>query len=76
MGFRRNWDVADILSQLRSAMLEASSAYNDGWTASGAKHDIFQIKCFIEDNYKNLPHFIIEDEWHKKRMVEKLKRSE
>jgi len=74
MGFHKRWDLVDILTQLRAAMAECSSPYNDGWTASGAKHDIYQVKCFIEDNYRSLPHFVNEHEWEQTRMVEKLKR--
>jgi len=31
MGFKKNWDVGDIESQLRMLSSELNSPYNDGW---------------------------------------------
>jgi hypothetical protein len=31
------------------------------------------LKCFIEDQYKDLPTFTGEEEWEQKRMIDKLK---
>jgi hypothetical protein len=74
MGFMKNWDVADISNQLRRLYIEASSPYNDGWTASTCKYELYQLKCLIDDMYKQLPTFAGEDEWEKERVAELLKR--
>ena len=74
MGFIKNWDVNDIATQLHRIGIEASSPYNDGWTASGCKHELFQLKCLIEDIYRKLPTFVGEEEWEKERVAELLKR--
>lgn len=74
MGFMKNWDVTDISNQLRRLYVEASSPYNDGWTASTCKYELYQLKCLIDDMYKQLPTFAGEEEWGKERVVEILKR--
>jgi hypothetical protein len=74
MGFMKHWDVADISNQLQRLYLEASSPYNDGWTASSCKHDLYRVKCLIDDMYKQLPTFVGEEEWEKERVAELLKR--
>jgi hypothetical protein len=74
MGFMKNWDVADISNQLRRLYIEASSPYNDGWTASTCKYELYQVKCLIEDIYQKLPTFAGEEEWKKERVAELLKR--
>ena len=74
MGFKKNWDVGDISHQLRCLALEMNSPYNDGWTASGCKRDLFVLKCLIEDLYDSAPTFVNENEWQQERTMELLKR--
>lgn len=74
MGFHKHWDVSDIVGQLRSMMVEIRSPYNDGFSACYCKQDLYQIKCFIEDNWKDLPQFPDQErEWEQQRLVQKLK---
>lgn len=74
MGFKKNWDVSDIESQIRRMGTEILSPYNDGWTASNCKKDLFQLKCLIEDIYNASPTFANEAEWEKERIMEILKK--
>lgn len=74
MGFKKNWDVADMQSQLRAMALEICSPYNDGWTSSLCKKDLFRIKCLVEDIYAASPKFADEQEWEKERTMELLKK--
>lgn len=74
MGFQKRWDVGSIESQLRALSSEMNSSYNDGWTASACKQDLFRVKCLIDDMYNSAPHFAGEEEWEKQRTVEILKR--
>jgi hypothetical protein len=53
---------------------EISSPYNDGFTASGFKKELYELKCLIEDLYPDLPTFVGEDEWEKERLIQKLKK--
>lgn len=74
MGFKQNWDIADITNQIQRLYIEASSPYNDGWTSASCKHELYRVKCLIEDMYKRLPVFAGEEEWEKERVAELLKR--
>jgi hypothetical protein len=74
MGFIKHWDINNISNQLRRMAVEASSPYNDGWTASSCKYELYQLKCLIDDIYPTLPTFAGEDEWEKERVAELLKR--
>jgi hypothetical protein len=74
MSFIKRWDVKDISDQLHRMTREVNDPRNDGWTASGCKKEIYQLKCLIEDIYQKLPTFVGEEEWEKERVVELLKR--
>lgn len=74
MGFQKNWDVADIMSQIRRMIGEIHSPYNDGYTGMACKQELYQLKCFIEDQYQDLPKFSGEEEWEKQRLIQKLKK--
>lgn len=74
MGFIKNWDVNNISDQLRRMAAEARSGYNDGWTASACKRELYQLKCLLDDIYPTLPKFVGEEEWEKERVAELLKR--
>lgn len=71
----KDWDVNNISRQLRSIHHQVSNPYNDGFTASGCKKDLFQLKCLIDDLYSNTPTFSNEGEWQEQRTVELLKRN-
>ena len=74
MGFRQPGDSDSIIAQLGALASNANSPYNDGYTASSCKHDLYQLKCLIEDIYRKLPVFVGEEEWEKERLAEILKR--
>jgi hypothetical protein len=69
---KKDWDVADIVRQLRSIHRQANSPYNDGFTGSGCKQDLYQLKCIIEDLYDDTPTFANEEEWHRQRTMDLL----
>ena len=78
MGFKKNWDVADVTSQIYSISREASSPYNDGFTAWGCKQDLLLIQQIINEAVKRCPSFgSTEEEWLKeqeqKRIIKFLK---
>lgn len=75
MGFRKTWDVSDIVRQLRDIMTECSHAGTDGFTACHCKRDLYQVKCFIEDNWDQLPEFPEQErQWEQERIIELLRR--
>jgi hypothetical protein len=73
MGFQKP-RVEDAYLIIGNLCVEISSPYNDGWTASGCKHDLYLLKCFIEDRYNDLPTFSGEEEWEQQRIIQKLKK--
>jgi hypothetical protein len=53
----------------------ASDPHSDGFTACTYKHDLYILKCFIEDEYKRCPEFPQQEaEWGQVRLMEILKR--
>ena len=71
---RKDWDVAEVMRQVRAMHRQAASPYNDGFTAIGCKQDLFQIKCLVEDLYADTPTFEGEDKWHEQRTMDLLKK--
>ena len=77
MGFKKNWEISDITSQVHSLAREISSPYNDGYTQWHCKQDLYQIKEVIDAAIRSSPTFAGEQEWlqeqEKKRIIKILK---
>ena len=73
MGFRQP-DYAVIKDALRKIMGEIRSPYNDGFTSSYCKQELYKLKCWLDDEYQGLPTFLGEERWEQERIVEVLKR--
>jgi len=78
MGFKKSWDVSDIVNQIHSISRECSSPYNDGFTAFELKKDLYIIKEIIDKSLNDAPDFgSIEQDWlteqEKKRIIKILK---
>jgi hypothetical protein len=74
MSYRQTRNVTEVYTTVRELAAEARDPRNDGWTASGCKHELYQLKCFIEDLYRDLPTFTIESEWEQDRLIQIMKR--
>jgi len=74
MGFMKRWNPQDIQNQIGRMITEIHSPYNDGWTASGCKQELYQLKCYIEDAYKDLPTFVGEEKWEQERLIQLLQK--
>ncbi len=72
MGFRKP-DLDRVRHDIRMCMTEIASPYNDGFTSSSCKHELYQLKCWLEEAYKTLPTFVGEEKWEQERLVEILK---
>jgi hypothetical protein len=73
MGFSKpNLDPA--YHAIRQTLTEIGSPYNDGFTSSYCKKDLYQLKCWLDDAYCKLPTFVGEEQWEQERLVEILKR--
>jgi hypothetical protein len=78
MGFKKNWEVGDITSQVHSLAREISSPYNDGFTQWNCKQDLYQIKQLVDQALSKSPHFgELEEQWlleqEKKHIIKILK---
>lgn len=56
------------------SLREIKSPYNDGFNSAYHKLELYQLKCWLEDEYAKLPRFSDEDSWEKQRMMEVLRR--
>jgi hypothetical protein len=74
MGFKKNWNTSDVYQEIRKLSSAVRDSRNDGWTASGCKHELYQLKCFIDDIYRDLPTFVGEEQWEQQRLVDIMKR--
>jgi hypothetical protein len=73
MGFKKpSLDTA--YSAVRHSLMEIHSPYNDGFVTSNLKQELYQLKCWLEDEYNKLPEFVGEDKWEQDRIVQILKR--
>ena len=52
---------------------EIASPYNDGFTSSHCKRDLYLLKCWLEDEYNRLPKFSGEESWEADRIWQRLK---
>jgi hypothetical protein len=73
MGFRKP-DLSQAYHAVRQAMAEIDSPYNDGFTSAYCKKDLYLLKCWLEDEYKQLPTFVGEEVWEQERLVKILNR--
>ena len=73
MGFRKP-NLSEAYSVIRTALAEINSPYNDGFTSSGCKQELYQLKCWLEDQYESLPQFEGEEKWEQDRIVQILKK--
>jgi hypothetical protein len=72
MGFRKpELDAAYV--SIRRCLTEIRSSYNDGFISEGCKHELYQLKCWLEDQYADLPTFSTEKDWEQERIVKILK---
>ena len=75
MGFRKP-DLDEAARAISACLREISSPYNDGWTASSCKKDLYLLKSWLDEQYSRLPTFVGEDKWEQEFLIEKLKQPE
>jgi hypothetical protein len=72
MGFKKNWDVANVARHINIASLECTSRYNDGFTQWMAKQDLYKIKWIVDDAISRCPKFGPEEDWLKEQEQKKI----
>jgi hypothetical protein len=73
MGFKKP-NIETAYSAIRKSLGEIRSPYNDGYIQRDCKHELYLLKCWLEDEYSRLPEFTGEEEWAQERLVEILKK--
>jgi hypothetical protein len=78
MGFKTNWDIAEISRQIHTMSRECSSTYNTGFVTFEIKKDLYQLKQIIDQALKDAPDFgDLEQQWlteqEQKRIIKILK---
>ena len=73
MGFQKP-DIDLVYSTIRKSLMEIQSPYNDGFVQMHCKQDLYMLKCWLEDRYKELPTFHGEEKWEQERLVTLLKK--
>jgi hypothetical protein len=73
MGFKKP-NLTEAEWAIRRALSEIHSPFNDGWTSSSCKKELYQLKCWLDDEYVKLPTFVGEETWSQERLVEILKK--
>jgi len=73
MGFQKP-DVESAYFIIRRSLGEIHSPYNDGFTGRACKQELYMLKCWLNDEYDNLPTFVGEELWEQERLIKILKR--
>jgi hypothetical protein len=78
MGFKQNWDIADVSRQIHTMARECASPYNTGFQTFEIKKDLYQLKEIIDQALQDAPNFgELEKDWlteqEQKRIIKILK---
>ena len=73
MGFQKP-DLNMARLAIGASLVEIRSPYNDGWTSSACKRDLYLLKSWLDDEYKKLPTFFEEKQWEQERLIGILKK--
>ena len=69
------YNSVELARGIKRLASTADSPTTDPFTQLACKHDLFLLKCLIEDLYADLPEFPTQEkEWEQKRLLELLKR--
>lgn len=75
MGFKSP-DLNRAHEQIQQCIREINNPRNDGWSQMHCKHQLYQLKCLLNDEYPKLPTFVGEQEWEQERIIDILKRQQ
>ena len=71
MGFKQP-NIQQARNAIGRSISEICSPYNDGWTSSSCKQDLYLLKCWLDDEYRKLPTFVGEEKWEQDRLIDLL----
>lgn len=73
MAFYTQKDLEPAHRAIRQSLGIIYHPHNDGFVQSSCKHDLYMLKCWLEDEYAKLPTFAGEEQWEQERVIEILK---
>lgn len=74
MGMRRSADLKQAWLEISRSLAEIRSPYNDGWSTSSCKKQLYMLKSWLDEEYNKLPKFAEETQWEQERIIEILKK--
>ena len=72
MGFNKNWDKQEIISNIARMYHESTSPYNDGFVGFGIKKELYEIKWFLDMIMEKCHTYVGEEEFLKEHEQEEL----
>ena len=72
MGFRKP-DITPARHAIARLLVEIHSPHNDGFIQMTCKKDLYQLKCYLDQQYSRLPTFAGEEQWEQERIIQILK---
>lgn len=67
-------NLNDAWLAISRCLADVRSPYNDGWTSSARKKELYQLKYWLDHEYSQLPKFSEETEWEQERLIDILKK--
>lgn len=71
-------NLTPAVDVIRMALATIHSPYNDGYVQMHCKHELYLLKCWLDEQYNSLPTFSGEEQWleeqEKKQVIQILKR--
>lgn len=74
MGMRRPADLKQAWLEISRSLAEIRSPYNDGWSMSSCKKQLYMLKSWLDEEYNKLPKFAEETQWEQERIIQILKK--
>lgn len=67
-------DGVEVARYIKNLASTCRSPFTDGFTQCTCKRQLFVLKCFIDDEYRNLPEFPEQErKWEQERTMDILK---
>lgn len=64
-------DIAEVYNLLRKHMTQIADGSDVA--SSHCKYDVYQLKCWLDEQYRSLPRVAGEETWEQKRLINRLR---
>lgn len=66
-------DIANVYPILR-ALMSTVKFHPSDVAGSHCKHDLYQLKCWLDEHYAELPQVAGEEIWEQQRIIQRLRK--